>query len=110
MNSHEIEKYIETLINEELEFKKSGLILKDDSSQEGKISFALRVLSFLNLLFHSLVDFIQLYLMVRFGQDSLKGKKIVYTAKNFCNVVDGKLVDRVVRPLFTDNIIFINPY
>jgi hypothetical protein len=109
MNSHEIEKYIETLINEELEFKKSGLILKDDSSQEGKISFALRVLSFLNLLFHSLVDFIQLYLMVRFGQDSLKGKKIVYTAKNFCNVVDGKLVDRVVRPLFTDNIIFINP-
>ena len=38
----------------------------------------------------------------------LKNKRIVYIERNFCNVVDGRLVDRVVNPLFSENIIFLS--
>jgi hypothetical protein len=108
MKSNEIETYIKTLIEEELNFKNSGASI-ETKSDDKKQPVLPHFLMFSRLLFFSVTDFIQLYIRVRFNKNSTKNKKFVYTARNFCNVVDGNLVDRVVKPLFTDNIIFINP-
>lgn len=108
MKLNEIEAYITTLIEDELNFKNSGYSVETKSDTRTQPIF-LRLIRFFNLLIFSISDFMKLYIRVRFNKNSLKNKRFVYTARNFCNVVDGKLVDRVVKPLFTDNIIFINP-
>src|SRR5690606_38590293 len=37
-----------------------------------------------------------------------RNKKIVYTTPRFTSTVNGNTEDRVLKPLFTDNILFIN--
>lgn len=108
MKLNEIETYINTLIEDELNFKNSGWST-ETKPDAGIQPIFFRFIRFFNLLLFSIFDFARLYLKVRFNKNSLKNKRFVYTARNFCNLVDGKLVDRVVKPLFTDNIIFINP-
>lgn len=108
MKLNEIETYIKALIEDELNFKNSGWSTETRPDTEIQPIF-FRFIRFFNLLLFSIFDFARLYMRVRFNKNSLKNKRFVYTARNFCNLVDGKLVDRVVKPLFTDNIIFINP-
>lgn len=52
------------------------------------------------------LDFCLLHFVLSFQK--YKSKKIIYTAYNFCNAVNGELEDRIVKPLFYDNILFIN--
>lgn len=106
MNKKEIEKYIIQLQQEEEQFKTRSL----QPAEPGKRrlpGFA-RIWEVSHYFFLCLFDFIGLYYKIRFNTDFLKNKKIVYTARNFCTVSDGKYEDRIVRPLFTENIVFIN--
>ncbi len=104
-----IEKYIDTLARDEQAFKQSASTSPETKSAPPFRSHYSRLVSGITFFVRSLIDFIRLYLLVRFNEKSLHGKRIVYTTKNFCNVVEGKLEDRVLKPLFTDNILFINP-
>lgn len=104
-----IEKYIDALVREEQAFKQSASASPDTKHAGSSRPLLSRVVSAIIFFTRSLSDFARLYLLVRFNEGSLQGKRIVYTTKNFCTFVEGKLEDRVLKPLFTDNILFINP-
>ncbi len=104
MKITEIEKYINELRLEEEQFKQG--LNNNNSSNHDNQSFLRR--SFINVSFiaRSALDYIFLRLALKHKKN--KSKRIVYTAYNFCNKVNGKYEDRIVKPLFSDNIIFIN--
>ena len=104
MRFSEIEKFIDNLRLDEEEFKQ-GLNKATNASLHNKRRFRV---SFEHAIFilKSLIDLITL--RVALIQNKTKAKRIVYTAYNFCNIIDGNYEDRIVKPLFSDNIIFIN--
>lgn len=106
MKIKEIEKYIIQLQQEEEQFKNRSL--QPVESGKRRLPGFRIVWSVSNYFFLCLFDFISLYYKIRFKPEFLKNKKIVYTARNFCTITDGKYEDRIVRPLFTENIVFIN--
>lgn len=57
-------------------------------------------------IFCSLLDFLQLRFLLLFSR--YQNKRIVYTSSNFSTTENGVVEDRIVKPLFTDNILFIN--
>lgn len=57
-------------------------------------------------IFRSLLDFLQLRFLLLFSH--FQNKRIVYTSSNFSTTENGVVEDRIVKPLFTDNILFIN--
>lgn len=103
-----VEQYIKTLADDEFKFNKISRVpattTVDNKRGAGFASF----FSFARLTLRSAVDFIELYLQIKFNQNSIRHKNIVYTDRNFCNLVDGKFMDRILKPLSVDNIIFIN--
>lgn len=111
MELREIQKYIETLRNEEEAFKNqsNGAFSKTSEDKTSTGQKTLRKIRLLGFYFVSTIQFLELYFRIHFNKKSLNNKKIVFTARNFCNEVNGHLVDRIVKPLFTENIIFINP-
>lgn len=106
MDKKEIEKYIIQLQQEEEQFKNRSLQPVEFGKR--KLPGLARLLEVTNNFFLCLFDFISLYYKIRFKPNFLKNKKIVYTARNFCTITDNKYEDRIVRPLFTENIVFIN--
>ena len=108
MNITTIERYINQLIEDETNFKNQSIIEKSNPKRS-TISYSLKkFINFITLVIVSIFDFSILLIKTCFLKNSIKNKKIVFTAKNFCNLKNGKLVDRVVKPLFSEDIIFIN--
>jgi hypothetical protein len=108
MNIKTIERYINQLIEDETNFKNQS-ILEKSNPKRTTISYSIKkFINFITLLIVSIFDFTILLIKICFLKNSIKNKKIVFTAKNFCNLKNGKLVDRVVKPLFSEDIIFIN--
>lgn len=108
MNFTEIENYIEILVQEEEKFKNQSLgnITKDKTKRH---RFLFRLFDRFLFFFRSILDFIHLLFLLYFRYDEqIKNKKIVFTAKNFCTYSNGKYFDRIVRPLYTSNLLFIN--
>ncbi len=99
-----IEKYIEELAQEELLFKNG---LEPEATVVNGKKNKLQVLSssFLFIL-KCVVDFFVLHFNLLFEKN--KNKKIVFTNYNFCTIENGKYEDRIFKPLFTEDIIFIN--
>ena len=108
MNIKTIERYINQLIEDETNFKNQSIIDKSNPKRT-TISYSLKkFINLIKLVIVSIFDFSILLIKTCFLKNSIKNKKIVFTAKNFCNLKNGKLVDRVVKPLFSEDIIFIN--
>lgn len=108
MNITTIERYINQLIEDETNFKNQSIIDKSNPKRT-TISYSLKkFINLIKLVIVSIFDFSILLIKTCFLKNSIKNKKIVFTAKNFCNLKNGKLVDRVVKPLFSEDIIFIN--
>lgn len=97
-NFSDIENYVNQLEKEELHFLQNT---NTANSYQPKNNFKKAI-----FIFHCLLDFFCLHFYLNFKK--YKSKKIIYTAYNFCNMVNGELEDRIVKPLFTDNILFIN--
>ena len=109
MTKDEIEIYINTLIEDENNFKNKSGSSSKKTEKLGKKNLDLQQTTNNLILFsRSLIDFLSIFIRVKFNKKSINNKKIVYTSKNFCNKVNGEYLDRIVKPLFTENIIFIN--
>jgi len=104
MRISEIEKYINELRIDEEQFKQG--LTKDNNTVHEARSIISRTLNNVIFIVKSTLDYLRLLIVLL--QNKSKSKRIVYTAYNFCNKVDGKYEDRIVKPLFSDNIIFIN--
>lgn len=104
LDNHKIEQYIIKLRADERAF----IDVAVDSSQREELSVNnLKARSIaLFFILRSLIDFFQLKFMLLFK--SFRDKRIVYTSSNFSTTEKGVVEDRIVKPLFTDNIIFIN--
>lgn len=104
----EIEEYIKKVAEDELRYKNlAGSRAGSRQESGGNITFP-KIINVVKITLHSIFDFAQLYLKVKFGGNSFKSKNIVYTTEYFCSWVDGKLTDRVLKPLQLDNVVYIN--
>jgi hypothetical protein len=106
MKISEIEIYINQLNEEEEKFK--NINFSTPSIKQNIFSFSNRIFSIVKLFILSFYDFFQLYFKVKYQYCKIKNKKIVFTAPNFCVENNGILEDRILKPLFSQNIIFIN--
>lgn len=104
MNFKELEDYINYIQETEKTFRNQNL--PDISGTKGSKSY--RILEQLSLSMLSIVDSIHLILLLKLRKHTVKSKRIVYTGQGSCFEVNGKLEDRIVKPLFSDNILFIN--
>lgn len=100
LTKKEIESYIKQLRAEEIDFKGG---VSHTSPSKGSINSKLQAALFI---IYSIVDFMALKIALLSAKN--RAKKIVYSAYNFTNTVDGVVEDRIVKPLFADNILFIN--
>ena len=105
MRIKEIEAYIHELQTDELIFKNQKSEININNNRNSNLA---RDISLIKHIVFSIIDFISLFIFVRINMGGIKNKKIVYTAKNFCTEKNGVLEDRIVKPLFTENILFIN--
>lgn len=104
MNFKEIENYITEIQDAERTFRHPNV---NDMAIAHK-SIVFRVLKQFYLLMLSFFDFIYLYILLKTKKQKIRDKRIVFTGRGSCFEIDGKLEDRIVRPFFTDNILFIN--
>lgn len=107
MNEFEIEAYIRALREDELKFKKG------DTLSSGGVSVIRTFGSFQYLkrtwfVLRSVLDYGRLLFFVRFRASQAKKVRFVFTSRNFCTEEGGELQDRIVKPLFTEDIIFVN--
>lgn len=108
MKIAEIEEYIKKIADDELRYKNpAGSTAGSRQDENQSINF-IKLFNIVKIIVYSIFDFAQLYLKVRFGGNSFKNKNIVYTTEYFCHWVDGKLTDRVLKPLQLDNVVYIN--
>jgi len=106
MQIKEIEVYINELRYDEACFKKQDQSSSVVSTVPARgIIYTWRAAGYIII---SMLDYLLLLYFIHFKKKKLSGKRIVFTAKNFCTQSDGELEDRIVRPLFTEEIIFIN--
>lgn len=101
LSQKNIELYISTLVEDEVNFKNGVNNIKIKKVNK----FNLLISNFIFILV-SIYDFFILKILLY--NKKFRQKKIVYTAYNFTNTINGKLEDRIVKPLFTENILFIN--
>ena len=107
MDLKEIEKYISDLYRDEDRFKQ--VKTKTHHKKRLSIESVLRIFSKrAKFLFLSMWDYVLLKFLLQVSVKSISDKRIVFTAKSFCTVKEGALEDRIVKPLFTENILFIN--
>lgn len=99
------EAYVSDLIRDETDFKAKSLsVLGLLNGETQKKRVVKNILFILKSLISSLIFFVQIYL----NPEKFKNKRFVFTAINFCKNVDGKLVDRVIKPLNLKDIVYIN--
>lgn len=107
MNNYEIQKYLERLIQEEEDFKNKNNAVSANKSKVEKTGIV-RYLNQFVFVVQSFIDYLSLQFLVFFCQNRVKGKRIIFTAKNFSVNVGGRLEDRIVKPIFEDNNILLN--
>lgn len=107
MNNIEIEIYLNELQRSEFEFKNKNNAISINSITPKKAD-NLRLFKVLLFIIRSMVDYCQLLYKLRFSRSSFSGKRFVFTARNLCTEADGFLEDRIVKPLFSDNVVWIN--
>lgn len=107
MTDVEIEKYLIELQRDEFDFKNqnNAVAANELEDQEKDLFRSVKVGWFI---FRSLLDFTSLLLKLRFEPTFSEGKRFVFTARNLCTEMNGELEDRIVKPLFQDNIVFIS--
>lgn len=101
---HKIEEYIKELRADEQAFM-SDIALLDSERVRGEDGLKTKRTAVFFMLC-SLVDFLQLRFLLFFSY--FRNKRVVYTSSNFSTTENGVVEDRIVKPLFTDNILFIN--
>lgn len=107
MTTQEIEKYLVELQQAESDFKNiSGVAL--DNCRSGVKAIKLKHIKLAWFIVCSIVDYCLLNILAKYFRSYLDGKKIVFTTRSFCTEINGVLEDRIVRPLFKDNVIWIN--
>lgn len=97
LSKQEIEHYVKSL--------------RDTPNSQDNSSFAKKVsdynrLKTLIFILKSMVDF--MVLKIRLYLPKYRNKKIIYTSSRFTTITNGVVEDRIVKPLFTDNLLFIN--
>jgi len=97
----QIEQYIKELRDFNIGDKKQKNLT--NSKRVNPILQKFKALRFIIL---SFFDFVVLKLILSFAK--YRNKKIVYTTARFTTVAEGTREDRILKPLFTDNILFIN--
>lgn len=107
MNINEIEKYLTEIQNAESNFRSHYTNVPTEIQTSKRLNFT-RILGLGKFIILSFVDFISLLLLILFKKSVVNDKRIVYTGKGSCIEVNGILEDRIVKPLFTENILFIN--
>ncbi len=107
MKNNELQKYLETLMLEEEEFKNKNNAVSSNRVASRKSGFTdgVRQISFF---VKSFFDYLSLMLLVIVIKNKTRNKRFIFTAKNFSVTVNGELEDRIVKPLFNGNVIFIN--
>lgn len=107
MEKKELQKYLEELILEEENFKnKNNAVSSNKEILPNRYFYDnIRQIVFS---FKSLFDFISLIFFVVVCKKKIKERRFVFTAKNFSVSINGQLEDRIVKPIFNDNIVFIN--
>jgi len=106
MTLKEIEQYLKILQKEELDFKlHSGTESSNTLTVRTDTKLRMKAILFM---IRSLAEYFLLLIKISFIPSFTKDKRIVYTSKNLCTEVNGILEDRIVKYLFTDNLIFVN--
>lgn len=108
MDLKNIEKYIRELQDDEINFKHQGININNDNTLK-KTNSLKKTINSISFILLSFCDYLVLITLLVNNNKSVRNKRIVFTARNFCTERDGVLEDRIVKPLFTDNILFINP-
>ncbi len=104
MNIRDIEEYITEIQGAERSFRNQDKSVPSSATE----NLIIRLIKQCSCFVLSSLDIIQLAYILWFRREWLKSQRIVYTGLGSCIEVDGTLEDRIVKPLFSDNIIFIN--
>jgi hypothetical protein len=107
MTNVEVEEYLIELQRDEFDFKNQNNAVATNEPADQKMDF-LRPVKVVWFILRSLLDFVSLLLKLRLMSSFSEGKRFVFTARNLCTELDGKLEDRIVKPLFQDNIVFVS--
>lgn len=107
MKISDIEKYLTDLEKKEMDFKNQScdLIENDKPLLGNKFVSYFKNLSVIS---KSITDYISLLFLLKFKKSFFKNKRLIYTARNFCTLNNGILEDRIIKPIFQENIIFIS--
>lgn len=96
---NEIEQYIKML-------RTTQIVHDSEAPKKENKKSVISIFKPLFFIFKSVVDFLLLKLLLLFPK--YRNKKIVYTSARFTTSSNGIVEDRIVKPLFVDNILFIN--
>jgi len=102
LNPNEIEQYIKELRAFSIGDKQQA----SPTTNPKRVSPITRKFKTLRFIILSFFDFVVLKLILSFTK--YRNKKIVYTTSRFTTTVNGVVEDRILKPLFTDHILFIN--
>lgn len=106
MTLDEIELYTRDLEKREMEFKNQTC-----NSEIKKSTLRTKMKSLweqFSVVLFSIYDFTLLMILLKLNKSFYSDKRFVYTAKNLCTLNNGVLEDRIVKPIFTENIVFIS--
>lgn len=104
LNANEIEQYIKELRVSNIKFDSQ---LGDETFKNTKeVNPVLQRIKVLGFIVLSFFDFLMLKFVLFIPK--YRNKKIVYTTPRFTTTVNGVVEDRILKPLFTDDILFIN--
>ena len=107
MTNQEIKQYLVELQNDEFEFKnRNGSVSDNVGTSESKDIWRPFKLGW--FLLRCSADYIALLFKLRFPHHFSTGIRFVFTARNLCTEIDGVLEDRIVKPLFSDGMVFVN--
>lgn len=104
MNISEIEKYITEIQDAEKTFRNSP----DYINNKNGTGAIIRVIKSARFLLLASVDLIHLLYLLYFRKNIISNKRFVYTGIGSTVLIKGKLEDRIVKPFFKDDLIFIN--
>ncbi|HUH52262.1 MAG TPA: hypothetical protein VLZ11_09185 [Flavobacterium sp.] len=104
LKKEQIEQYIKELRVSNIKFDSQlGDEVFKNTKEVNPVLQKIKVLVFIIL---SFIDFIILKSALLFPK--FRNKKIVYTTPRFTTITNDVVEDRILKPLFTDNILFIN--
>src|SRR5690554_5027288 len=104
LNKHQIEQYIKELrvSNIKFDFQLGDEVFKNNK----KVNPVLQKIKVLGFIVLSFFDFLMLKFVLFIPK--YRNKKIVYTTRRFTTITNDVVEDRILKSLFTHNILFIN--